>query len=356
MVAITKGSALPRGLSLSDRVYLAPSEHPDAQSVYTVVIRAGKSVSYFADHSVSEIRQWSLDQNPHEENIQRQMGFLETQKTRRVLGKPINPLIMGIVNVTPDSFSDGGEFESEDAAVTHAKTLTREGADILDFGGESTRPGARSVSNEEELQRVIPVIKRCVGLGPLLSVDTRKAEIMTAALDAGASILNDVTALEYDVGSLKVAASSSAPVCLMHSSADPKVMQDNPQYDHVLFDVIDYLGSRVEACVAAGVSRDNIILDPGIGFGKTLDHNLVLLKGLRFFHGLGCPILLGVSRKSFIGKIDAGEDAKHRIGGSLAGLLYGLKAGVQIFRVHDVREARQAIAVWQSIDSASLTV
>lgn len=234
--------------------------------------------------------------------------------------------------------------------------MAEEGATILDFGGESTRPGADLVEVGTEIKRIVPVIERAKGFAPFLSADTRKAEVMDAAIQAGANMINDVTALEYEEGSLQIAARNNVRVCLMHSSADPKVMQDNPSYDHVLFDVIDYLKERIAVCENAGLDKSRIIVDPGIGFGKTVQHNLVLLKGLHFFHSLGCLVLLGASRKSFIGKIDqmAPPHPQERIGGSLSAVLMGLRAGVQIFRVHDVAQTRQAIAIWRAMDDTSL--
>ncbi|MBL4666121.1 MAG: dihydropteroate synthase, partial [Sneathiella sp.] len=198
MVLINKGSALPRGLSLSDKVYLAPSKVMGEISFFTVAIRNGSIVSHFADHPVSEIREWCSGLEIQRTTIQRQVEFIEGKKSRAVLGATGSPLIMGIVNVTPDSFSDGGEFATEDAAVKHAIALAAEGADILDFGGESTRPGANVICVADETNRVVPVIKRCVDLGPWLSIDTRKSDVMTAATAAGANLINDVTAFEYD--------------------------------------------------------------------------------------------------------------------------------------------------------------
>jgi len=353
MVMLTKGSAFLRGLSLSDKVYLAPGSSRGSAAI-TVAVRQGHALKYLTDHSEAEIQNWAAEQPHHQKDILEQLEALEAKKKSVFLGEKREPLVMGIVNVTPDSFSDGGKFHTAQAAVDHAHMLAKAGADILDFGGESTRPGAAAVSVDEEIFRVVPVIEKCRTFAPFLSIDTRKSEVMRASLQVGANMLNDVTALEYDEQSMAVAAASAAPVCLMHSSADPKVMQDNPRYDHVLFDVLDYLKSRIDICGAAGIDKSNIIIDPGIGFGKTLDHNLTLLKGLRFFHALGCPVLLGASRKSFIGKIDPTGGAVDRIGGSLSAVLYGLAAGVEIFRVHDVAQTRQAMAVWQSIDNTAL--
>ncbi|MBL4907348.1 MAG: dihydropteroate synthase [Sneathiella sp.] len=350
-----KGSALPRGLSLSDKVYLAPVFSMAGEERVSVAVRFSSKELFLSEYTLAEVEGWAKSEDHLGLSILDQLGFLKNLNRYNLIGSRDTPLIMGLMNVTPDSFSDGGLFQTTEAAVKQAITLRDAGADILDIGGESTRPGADFVDSNEELDRVLPVIEKCRNLGPLLSIDTRKSAVMDAAIEAGAGLINDVTALEYDPKSMAVAVKKHVPVCLMHSSADPKVMQDNPTYDHVLFDVIDYLRSRVEKCLEAGMKRDQIYIDPGIGFGKTLDHNRILLKGLRFFHGLGCPVLLGVSRKSFISQIDRPSEASERMGGSLSALLQGLTAGVQIFRVHDVAETRQAIKVWQSIDKTGLT-
>lgn len=261
------------------------------------------------------------------------------------------PRIMGVLNVTPDSFSDGGAFAGSDAAVNRAREMAREGVDIVDIGGESTRPGAALVAAKAEQQRVEPVIAalKSEGFGPVISVDTRKAGVARAALQAGASLFNDVSALSFDPESLGVAASHASAICLMHASGDPKTMQDNPVYEDVLLDVYDYLKSRVETCLAAGIARQQIVVDPGIGFGKTLEHNLALIRGLSLFHGLGCAVLLGVSRKRFIGVIGNEQDAAQRAPGSIAVALEGLRQGVQFLRVHDTRETRQAVNLWSAI-------
>lgn len=268
-------------------------------------------------------------------------------------GDMSRPLIMGIVNVTPDSFSDGGQHSSIDAAIAHARQLVSEGADILDIGGESTRPGANAISVQEECARVVPVIDGCRDLGVTISIDSRKANVMAAAVATGATLINDVSALEYDPDSLDFVAESGLPVCLMHSLADPKVMQDNPTYDDVVADVMAYLRGRVEVCETAGIARGNIIIDPGIGFGKTAEHNLLLIKSLSAFQALGCDILLGASRKSFIGHITHEPEASKRIIGSVAIALHGAQSGARILRVHDVKETRQALEIWRAIDNAS---
>jgi dihydropteroate synthase len=258
------------------------------------------------------------------------------------------PRIMGIVNVTPDSFSDGGRWLDPGAAVAHGLQLAAEGADILDIGGESTRPGAEPVGIEEELRRVIPVIAALAGqVRAPVSVDTRNAEVMRRAADAGARIINDVAALGYDPNALRVAAESGLPVVLMHAQGDPRTMQLDPRYDDVVLDVYDWLEARIAACEAAGIARERIVADPGIGFGKTVEHNLALLGSLSILHGLGCPILLGASRKSFIGRLSGGAPADQRMPGSVAAALLGAAQGVQILRVHDVAATRQALAVWE---------
>jgi dihydropteroate synthase len=253
---------------------------------------------------------------------------------------------MGIVNVTPNSFSDGGRYLDSGAAIAHALQLESEGADILDIGGESTRPGAQQVDTEEECRRVLPVIAAIASRARIpVSIDTRKAGVMLRAADAGARIINDVSALTHDPGSLAAAAKTGLPVILMHAQGDPRTMQDDPRYDDVVLDVYDWLEARIAVCEQAGIPRERLIVDPGIGFGKTLAHNLSLLAGLSTFHGLGCPVLLGASRKTFIGKL-LGVPPGERLPGSLAAALIGADQGVQIVRVHDVAATRQALAVW----------
>lgn len=255
------------------------------------------------------------------------------------------PRIMGILNVTPDSFSDGGLFLRPEAAVMQARQMAA-GADIIDIGGESTRPGAAFVDMDEEINRTAPVIAalRQGGLEGPISIDTRKSAVARAAFAHGATILNDVTALQFDPEMAQTAVDLAVPVILMHSIATPETMQDDPQYDDVLLDVYDALAARVNDAEAAGIPRDRIAIDPGIGFGKTLQHNLTLLARLSVFHNLGLPVLLGASRKRFIGTI-AG-DAARRMPGSLAVALSGVAQGMQMIRVHDVDETRQALTLW----------
>ncbi len=266
----------------------------------------------------------------------------------------IAPKIMGIVNVTPDSFSDGGKFLASDLAVEHALALVAQGADILDVGGESTRPGAAEVTVSEEYARVIPVIERLSQkTDKLISIDTRKPEIAEAAKKAGAHIWNDVSALTFSENSMRVAADLKMPIVLMHAQGSPETMQDNPQYGDVVQEVKLWLARRINACEQAGIPPERLIVDPGIGFGKTLEHNLTLLNNLGSLRDLGCPVLLGASRKRFIETIDRAGAAEDRVGGSLAAVLAGLEQGAGIFRVHDVAETRQAIATYLAIKSVN---
>ncbi len=258
------------------------------------------------------------------------------------------PHIMGIVNVTPDSFSDGGQYYSPESAVAHGLKLLRDGADILDIGGESTRPGAEDIGEEEEIRRVIPVIRDLRNHTAHISIDSYRPRTIAAALEAGASMINDITALT-NLESMRIAADANVPVCLMHMQGTPRTMQDNPVYQDVVNDVLAYLIDRIEACMKAGIKKENLIIDPGIGFGKTRDHHLALLASLERVHEPGVPVLLGASRKSFIAKLDPGASAGNRLPGSLAAALRGMDAGVSILRVHDVAETRQALQVWKAM-------
>jgi dihydropteroate synthase len=254
---------------------------------------------------------------------------------------------MGIVNVTPDSFSDGGRHLLRDAAIAHARQLIAEGADILDIGGESTRPGAQPVSIQQELDRVIPVIEGLRGVAVPLSIDTCKPEVMRAALAAGVSMVNDINALQ-DSDALAAVAASDAAVCLMHKQGQPQTMQNEPHYADVLSEVMDFLRDRVIAVEAAGVARNRIMIDPGFGFGKTLEHNLVLLRNLHKFSELGMPVLAGLSRKSMLGKI-TGRDVNDRLAASVAATLLAVQRGANIVRVHDVQATFDALKMWSAV-------
>jgi len=260
------------------------------------------------------------------------------------------PLVMGILNVTPDSFSDGGRFFTPEAALAQARALQAAGADILDIGGESTRPGAQPVPMAEETARTAPVIAslRQAGFALPISIDTRKAAVARAALAAGAAMVNDVAALTHDPALAAVVAAAGVPVCLMHARGDPETMQVDPRYDDVVLDVFDFLSDRIKLAEAAGIARARIIVDPGIGFGKTLAHNLALIARLSAFHDLGCAVLLGASRKRFIGVVSGQMQADTRLPGSLAVALAGAAQGAHILRVHDVAETKAALALWRA--------
>jgi dihydropteroate synthase len=264
------------------------------------------------------------------------------------------PRIMGVVNVTPDSFSDGGRFARLGAAVAQGLALAAAGADLLDVGGESTRPGSDPVPEAEERARVVPVIAalRAEGVAVPISVDTRKASVLEAALAAGADVFNDVSALGFDPASAAAAARAGCPVCLMHAQGDPKTMQVAPRYDDVLLDVADFLEKRVAAAEAAGIARGRVLVDPGLGFGKTVAHNLALVRGLALLHDLGCAVVFGASRKRFIGSVAGVEVAAERVPGSIAVALEALRQGAQVLRVHDVAETRQAVALWSALVDA----
>jgi dihydropteroate synthase len=272
-----------------------------------------------------------------------------------ILTEDSGPVIVGILNITPDSFSDGGDFLDPEAAARHAVAMLDEGAGILDLGGESTRPGSDPVSQEEELGRVIPVIERILAACPeaVISVDTYRADTATAALEAGARIINDVTSLRGDPSIASVVEKAACPVILMHMQGEPKTMQNEPHYDDVVREVKDFLAQRAEHAISAGVRPENIILDPGIGFGKNLEHNLALLRNLDAIVDLGFPVLVGASRKRFIGDISGVQEARERVFGTVAATVLAYERGASYFRVHDVRANREALAVAEAVLHAS---
>ena len=258
------------------------------------------------------------------------------------------PLIMGVINVTPDSFSDGGRFLEVGSAVVHGSELARQGADILDIGGESTRPGAQPVPVAQELDRILPVLEGLRGLNRPLSVDTHKPAVMRAALASGASMINDINALQSD-GALDAVLASDCGVCLMHKQGDPQTMQQDPHYDDVVGEVREFLAQRVAACQAAGVSRDRIVIDPGFGFGKRSGHNLALLRNLRSLASLGLPVLVGLSRKSTLGRI-TNQPVEHRSIASVTAALLAVQRGAAIVRVHDVAQTRDALRILGAVE------
>ena len=258
------------------------------------------------------------------------------------------PKVMGILNVTPDSFSDGGRYFSHENAINHGKKLSNDGAAILDIGGESSRPGSNPISFSEEYNRVIPVVK-ALSKNILISVDTNKSKVMSESLKSGAKIINDVSSLTRDSKSLNIIKSSSCGVVLMHSKGLPVNMQDNPIYDDPILEIYDYLEDRVKICEKVGIEKKRIIVDPGIGFGKNDFHTKRIFRYLNLFHGLGCVLLVGSSRKSFIGRWSKIKDNQDRIGGSIASALWAINSGVNILRAHDVSPTLQAINIWTAI-------
>ena len=266
------------------------------------------------------------------------------------------PQVMGILNVTPDSFSDGGEFfEKPEVGSAHASAMLEAGATIIDIGGESTRPGAAATWEGDEKERVLPAIEYCAAMGAAISIDTRRAGVLEAALEAGAHIANDVSAMRHDPRSMSMAAKAGCPVILMHAPGDGEDLHSKGNYENVAFDVFDALKERRDAAVVAGISRSKIILDPGIGFGKSLADNLAIINALPMYHALGQPLLLGASRKRMISALANEADSHQRLGGSLALAVAGMNAGVQLLRVHDVAETVQARNVWRGLRDAALT-
>jgi dihydropteroate synthase len=343
--ALLTGSAARSAIAQGTALPLAGGNSAFAQ--VEVLARQGDSVTA-ALAPLRRVQYWASQLDAaHRTRIETQLARISEQRCHWA-GLPLDrPLVMGIVNATPDSFYRGSGGDAE-AAIALGRAMHEAGADTIDIGAESTRPGAAPVSVEEELRRLEPVVRGLAPSGAVLSVDTRHAQVMAAALAWGARIINDVSALEGE-GSLDIAAKTGAPVVLMHMRGEPGTMQREPHYVLASLDVAAYLAQRIAACEAAGIPRHRIVVDPGIGFGKTLAHNLEILARLALFHSLGCGVLIGVSRKSSIGRLSGGTSVDDRLPGSIAGALQALRQGAQILRVHDVAETRQAIAVWQAI-------
>lgn len=367
---IERSPAPPRGFDSETRLYLRPrhlTRGPEAAHALaqgTALPLAGGPISFAACDvilrdaagarvvlaNVAELAIWQ-SQLPRAEatRVANTIARLTAPRPPAAGVEFDAPTIMGVVNMTPDSFSDGGELADAAAALDRARAHVAAGAAVVDVGGESSRPGAAPVPEEVERKRVLPVIEKLAQAGIRVSVDTRHAATMNAAVARGAAMINDISALAHDPSSLAAAAGSGVPVVLMHGAGDPRTMQDGPSYAHAPLDVYDHLERRVEAAETAGIPRARLIVDPGIGFTKTLAHNLEVLRWLSLYHGLGCPVLLGVSRKSFIGRLSGAGSAKTRLPGSLAAALAGLDQGVQMLRVHDVAETAQAVAIWRAI-------
>jgi dihydropteroate synthase len=322
-------------------------------------LRDGRSLKQ-AVCATSEWDQWlaAMPSGLGEQAQAQRARALAVRPSLSVAGRQLRlhePLLMGILNVTPDSFSDGGLHDDAAAAIDAGFAMIDQGAAIIDVGGESTRPGAATVWEGDEIKRVEPVIAALARGGAVVSVDTRKAAVMEAALAAGAAIINDVSALRYDDRAMEVAAASDAPIILMHAASEKGDAADGAGYLHPLFDVYDMLEQRIVACEAAGIARSRLILDPGIGFGKGVADNLALLNGLSLFHGLGCPILFAASRKRLIGALDGEAAADQRLGGTVALHYQAVAQGAQMIRVHDVAENRQALRMWRGLRDAALS-
>jgi len=359
---------------MADRLYLRPTGFVDAPFGYDgQVLRLAGGLCFFAGIELIEVRdgrrarqtlfpveavESHINSLPTEmaEQANRVLRCLTSPRAPLKLGARSIPLdqpqVMAILNVTPDSFSDGGTHP-DPAGL--GMDMLRAGAALIDVGGESTRPGAKPVWEGDEIQRVQPVIEMLAGGGAAVSIDTRKAGVMEVALDAGAGLVNDVSALTWDDRALEVVAQRGCPVILMHHQGNPETMQHDPRYDDVVIEVYDWLEARIDAGVAAGIDRSNILIDPGIGFGKTLRHNLAVLNGLSLFHGLGCPIVLGASRKRSIGALSGEAAADQRLGGSVAFAVLGAAQGVQLLRVHDVFETVQALRIWRGLRDEALS-
>ena len=265
------------------------------------------------------------------------------------------PLIMGVLNLTPDSFSDGGKYFNTSDALRYAENMIKNGVDVIDVGGESTKPGAEQISDELEISRIELVIQAIKNNYPhfKVSVDTRKSRVMKRVIELGVDFINDVSALSFDNESIQILADKNAQICLMHGGLNPKTMQEDMTYDDVLLDVYDYLKERINVAVAGGIKKENIIVDPGIGFGKTKSQNISLIQKASIFHSLGCPVLYGVSRKAFIGNISGVKKASDRFPGSISVAMDLIRQGVQFIRVHDISETRQALALWEAINQTN---
>jgi dihydropteroate synthase len=352
---IVGNPALPRGFlsageAVERRLYVNPlnAEADEGRPSRCEVLFRYPDRIEVAVGSVDGLRRWALGEG--EDVAVHVVGLVERwfNPCRKFAGLDlVKPMIMGIVNVTPDSFSDGGDFAKAEDAVAQGLKLRTEGADIIDVGGESTRPGATAVAADEELDRVLPVVRGLVKEGVVVSIDSRHAAVMKAALQEGARIVNDVTALEGEKASMGVATKAEAGVVLMHMQGEPGTMNQAPRYEAAALDVFDYLQGRVSACMAAGIEAGELAVDPGLGFGKSPAHNREILSRLGLYRGLGLPILIGASRK--IGRLLPGQTPTDRVGGSLAAALSSIARGASIVRVHDVAATRQALEVWREV-------
>lgn len=331
---------------MSDRVYWRPVLQTDVHRPSDALVLAGGWAWFQTVERLQRGRAPEL--RPATDLPEAELAALTTPRAPIAGLDWRAPRIMGILNVTPDSFSDGGQFDRAEAAIAGANRMLGD-VDIIDIGGESTRPGAQPVAPPEEIARVAPVIRAIADCGLPISIDTRNAATATAALEAGAALVNDVSAMTHDPAMADTVSRGGAPVCLMHSKGDPQTMQNDPRYADVLLDVYDHLAERIAAAEEAGIPRARIIADPGIGFGKTLEHNLALLRRVALFHALGCTVLVGASRKRFIGTLGKAPEATARAPGSLAVASHLVSEGVQLLRVHDTAETAQALRLSRAI-------
>ncbi len=350
-LGLLRGAAAQAMIASGEAVPLAGGPRAFAL-VEALALRDGTLLA--AATTLAALRRWAAGQSAAmADRVAAQLAGL-TGRRKPWAGFALDrPLVMGVLNVTPDSFSDGGDFSDPARAIAAGRAMLAAGADIIDIGGESTRPGAAPVSQETEIARVAPVIAALAEAGAAVSIDTRHAAVMAAALDKGAGIVNDITALTGDPGAAGIVARAGAALVLMHMQGEPRTMQREPVYANAPLEIAAYLAARIAACEAAGIARERIVVDPGFGFGKTVAHNLELLERFALLHALGCGVLIGVSRKSSIGTLSNVAEPKGRLAGSLAGALHGLSEGADILRVHDVAETRQAIAVWQAVTEAT---
>ena len=299
-------------------------------------------------NTVEEYSVLELERLDFKDKIQSDLNKITSKRNNIFNLNFKNPILMGVLNVTPDSFSDGGKYNTTFRALDHVKNMIDFGAHIIDVGGESTRPGAKSVSDQDEIVRVSETIQSIKKKFPnqLISLDTRKSKVMQHGISIGVDMLNDVSALDFDQLSYQVVKDSGKPIILNHSQGIPENMQNNPTYDNVLLDIFDYFENKIKFLKDNGIKDEQIIIDPGIGFGKTLEHNLEIISKISLFHSLGYPIMVGPSRKSFIGKIMGEKDNPQRLGGTIASVLYSYLQGIQLFRVHDIQETSEALKVY----------
>jgi len=351
---------------MTDAIYLRPAGFVDAPFGHDgKVARLAGGLAWFSAVEIvtdtgAELVQVEGIEARLDERVRLVWANLVAPRPPLMLGERVirfdQPQVVGIVNVTPDSFSGDGSAADLEAAITSGHAMASAGAAIVDVGGESTRPGAKAVWDGDEIARIEPVVRQLAAGGTAVSIDTRKATVMEAALGAGARLINDVSALTWDPNAAGVVAAAGCPIVLMHHKGAPETMQDDPHYDRpVLLEVYDWLSKRIDAAVAAGIDRSRIIVDPGFGFGKTVRHNLQLMNGLAMLHGLGCPLMLGASRKRTIGAISNEAPVDQRLAGSLTFALKAAEQGAQMLRVHDVAETVQALRVWRGLRDAALT-